>query len=83
MDRISRLNSADWEKLKSMIKSKGVRVVALDLPTSHQMIQTGDEFTQIMLNAINDLMLDMLAAIARKDYENRHRRQVQGIKKAK
>ena len=32
-----------------------------------------------MLTAINDLMLDMLAAVARKDYQDRRRRQKEGI----
>jgi DNA invertase Pin-like site-specific DNA recombinase len=35
-----------------------------------------------MFDAINGMMLDMLAVIARKDYERR-RRQLQGIAKAK
>jgi DNA invertase Pin-like site-specific DNA recombinase len=84
VDRLSRLNAADWEMLKSEIASKKVRVVALDLPTSHQLIQQGgDEFSARMLDAINSMMLDMLAAIARKDYEDRRSRQAQGILKAK
>lgn len=74
-DRLSRLNAADWDRLKALIGVKRVRVVALDLPTSHQLIQPGaDEFTARMLDAINGMMLDMLAAIARKDYEDRRRR---------
>jgi len=36
-----------------------------------------------VLDVINGMMLDMLAAIARKDYEDRRRRQQQGIEKAK
>ena len=36
-----------------------------------------------MLSAINSMMLDMLAAVARKDYEDRRRRQSEGINKAK
>jgi DNA invertase Pin-like site-specific DNA recombinase len=36
-----------------------------------------------MLDALNGMLLDMLAAIARKDYEDRRRRQAQGISKAK
>lgn len=36
-----------------------------------------------MLKAINNMMMDMLAAIARKDYQDRRRRQAEGIKKAK
>jgi DNA invertase Pin-like site-specific DNA recombinase len=34
-------------------------------------------------SAINGMLLDMLAAIARKDYEDRRRRQMQGQEKAK
>lgn len=84
VDRLSRLNGSDWQKLKDQIAAKRVRVVALDLPTSHQLIGQGqDEFTARMLDAINGMMLDMLAAIARKDYEDRRRRQAQGISKAK
>jgi len=83
IDRISRLKDDDWCSLKSTIKAKGLRVVSLDLPTSHQFTVVSDEFTGRMLSAINDLMLDMLAAIARKDYEDRRRRQKEGIVKAK
>lgn len=83
IDRISRLNDKDWNKLKTIIKSKEIRIVSLDLPTSHQLMQHSDEFTNRMLSAINDLMLDMLAAVARKDYQDRRRRQKSGIVKAK
>jgi DNA invertase Pin-like site-specific DNA recombinase len=83
VDRLSRLNAEDWSKLKVEITAKRVRVVALDLPTSHQLVNSGDDFTSRMLDAINGMMLDMLAAIARKDYEDRRRRQRQGIEKAK
>jgi len=83
IDRISRLKDDDWDSLKSIIKEKGLKVVSLDLPTSHQFAVVNDEFTGRMLSAINDLMLDMLAAIARKDYEDRRRRQKEGILKAR
>jgi len=84
VDRISRLNSEDWASLKVIILEKGIRIVALDLPTSHQFMQTNsDEFTMRMLSAINAMMLDMLAAVARKDYEDRRRRQADGVQKAK
>lgn len=84
VDRLSRLTSGDWEKLKGDIKGKGVRIVALDLPTSWVMMSANtDDFTARMFAAINDMLLEMLAAIARKDYEDRRRRQAQGIEKAK
>lgn len=67
VDRISRLNAEDWKHLKSQITGKGIIIVALDLPTSHQFMHSkSDEFTQRMLSAINGMMLDMLAAVARK-----------------
>jgi len=84
VDRLSRLNAADWERLKDEIRQRRVKVVALDLPTSHTMM-TGkeDDFTSRMFEALNGMLLDMLAAIARKDYDDRRRRQAQGIVKAK
>jgi DNA invertase Pin-like site-specific DNA recombinase len=36
-----------------------------------------------MFEALNGMMLEMLAAIARKNYNDRRRRQMQGIAKAK
>jgi DNA invertase Pin-like site-specific DNA recombinase len=86
VDRLSRLTDADWQRLRAEIKNRGVHVVALDLPTSHSAlagVAHADPFTSRMLSAINDMLLDMLAAVARKDYEDRRRRQVQGIEKAK
>lgn len=84
VDRLSRLNEEDWETLKHEMDARQVRVVALDLPTSHAMLAAVDDaFTGRMFRAINAMMLDMLAAIARKDYEDRRRRQAQGIEKAK
>lgn len=85
IDRLSRLPNEDWQKLKAAIDSKGLRIVALDLPTSHQgMTDTKDnEFTGRMLGAINSMLVEMMAAIARKDYEQRRQRQAQGIEKAK
>lgn len=43
----------------------------------------GDEFAARMTDAVNGMMLNMLAAIARKDYDDRRRRQAQGIAKAR
>ncbi|MBJ7577288.1 recombinase family protein [Devosia sp. MC532] len=84
VDRLSRLNAADWERLRSEIRARQIRVVALDLPSSWQLAAThSDDFTARMADAINGMLLDMLAAIARKDYEDRRRRQAQGIEQAK
>ena len=53
--------------------------MALDLPTSWMMATaSADEFTSRMFEAINGMLLDMLAAVARKDYDDHRRRQAQG-----
>ena len=84
VDRLSRLTDGDWQKLKAELAAKRIRVVALDLPTSWVMTTgNGDEFTARMFDAINGMLLDMLAAVARKDYEDRRRRQAEGQAKAK
>ena len=75
IDRLSRLPKGDWDALRSEIESKGLRIVAVDLPTSHQAMKAGDghEITDRILDATNRMMVDMMAAIARKDYEDRRR----------
>ena len=84
VDRLSRLKAEDWERLKAELTARRMRVVALDLPTSWMMAtNSADEFTGRMFEAINGMMLDMLAAVARKDYDDRRRRQAQGQAKAK
>jgi DNA invertase Pin-like site-specific DNA recombinase len=72
VDRLSRLTATDWEALKAELTAKRLRVVALDLPTSWLMAaKAADEFTGRMFEAINGMLLDMLAAVARKDYDDR------------
>ncbi len=48
IDRISRLTVEDWKTLRAFIESKGIRVVSLDLPTRHQLLDVQDEFTARM-----------------------------------
>lgn len=83
VDRLSRLTNGDWLKLRAELDAKQIRVVAMDLPTSWMLASAGDDFTSRMFAAVNDMMLDVLAAVARKDYEDRRRRQAQGQAKAK
>ena len=83
VDRLSRLTEPDWRQLRAEIEAKQVRIVALDLPTSWSVAVPTDEFTSRMFAAVNAMMLDVLAAVARKDYEDRRRRQAEGTAKAK
>ncbi len=84
VDRLSRLTAADWDRLKQEITTRRLRVVALDLPTSWMMATSnGEDFTSRMFEALNAMLLDMLCAISRKDYDDRRRRAADGIRKAR
>ncbi|WP_105246749.1 recombinase family protein [Psychrobacter sp. Marseille-P5312] len=85
IDRLARLNQTDWDTLKQKLSAKRLSVVSKELPTSYMALQQANssEFMDSVLRAINDMLLDMLAAIARKDYEDRRYRQMQGIARAK
>lgn len=86
VDRLSRLTQPDWDLLKAKIAAKRVTVVSIDLSTSHAALKPAqgmDDFTKGMIAAVNGMLLDMLAVVARKDYEDRRRRQAEGIEKAK
>lgn len=86
VDRLSRLSPDDWATLKARIAAKKVTVVSLDLSTSHEVlkpVEGMDNFTKGMIAAVNGMLLDMLAVVARKDYEDRRRRQAEGIAKGK
>lgn len=82
VDRLSRLDEVDWLKLKADIQERDLCVIALDLPTSWKIVDD-DKFTSRMFAAVNAMLLDMLAAVARKDYDDRRRRQKEGIAQAK
>lgn len=68
-----------------MLLVKKLAIVSKELPTSFITFETSNntEFMASILQAINAMLLDMLAAIARKYYEDRRYRQMQGIAKAK
>ncbi|WP_336768974.1 recombinase family protein [Pantoea endophytica] len=85
VDRLSRLDDEGWNILRKQIADKQLSVVSLDLPTSYLALNNSvtDSFTHSMLKAINGMMLDMLAAISRKDYVDRRRRQAEGIVRAR
>jgi DNA invertase Pin-like site-specific DNA recombinase len=84
IDRLSRLEASQWELLKRSIQDKGLLLVVVDLPTSWNMLQ-GDDNPLIagVMKAVNSMMIDLLATMARQDYETRRARQAQGIAKAK
>ena len=84
IDRLSRLKHEEWAELKATLNSKGLVIVSMDLPTSWQMVEmSGNDLTSGILRAVNAMLIDILATMARQDYETRRKRQAQGIAKAK
>lgn len=82
VDRLSRLSQADWDTLKATIKSKGLRLVVADLPTSHMLVEAKGITGQIM-DVINNMLIDLMATMARLDQEKRVERIKQGLENKK
>lgn len=84
VDRLTRLKQEEWEQLKTTLKRKNILVVAVNVPTTWaHLSEASNDFDRRIFLAINDMFLDFLAAIARRDYERRRETQKQGIAKAK
>ena len=78
VDRLSRLSQADLDTLKATIKAKGLRLVIADLPTSHMLAQDTGITGQIM-DVINNMLIELMATMARLDQDKRVERINQGI----
>ncbi|NUU65110.1 recombinase family protein [Enterobacteriaceae bacterium BIT-l23] len=84
IDRLSRLEHQEWAELKKVLDEKNLVIVSMDLPTSWQMVEmVGSDLTSGILRAVNAMLIDILATMARQDYETRRKRQAQGIERAK
>lgn len=82
VDRLSRLTPQDFDELKRRIKDKGLRLIVADLPTTHQLIQANGSTTSTILELINNMLIDLLATMARLDNEKRIERIKQGLERS-
>ena len=82
VDRLSRLKQDEFEVLKGRIKDKGLKLVVADLPTTHVLLNTDDTITSSIMNLINNLLIDLLATMARLDNEKRIERIKQGLERS-
>ena len=82
VDRLSRLTQDDFSTLKQRIKDKGLRLVVQDLPTTHAVINTTDDITSAVLTVVNNMLIDLLATMARLDNEKRKERIKQGLERS-
>ena len=77
VDRLSRLSQDDFAILKQRIKDKGLRLVVADLPTTHTI--SNDSMTSEILRVVNDMLIDLLATMAKLDNDKRKERIKQGL----
>jgi DNA invertase Pin-like site-specific DNA recombinase len=82
VDRLSRLSQADFDVLKGRIKDKGLKLVVADLPTTHMLISSSDTITSSILNLVNNMLIDLLATMARLDNDKRRERIKQGLERS-
>lgn len=82
VDRLSRLTQDNFEILKDRIKSKGLKLIVADLPTTTVVLESSNEITSSILKLINNMLIDLLATMARLDNEKRTERIIQGLKRS-
>lgn len=80
VDRLSRLKQEDFATLKQRIKDKGLRLVVEDLPTTHA--KFNDDMSGQIMKVINDMLIDLLATMARLDNDKRKERIKQGLERS-
>lgn len=79
IDRLSRLTQDDFDILKAKIKAKGLKLVVMDLPTTHQINANSNDITNAVMVVINNLLIDLFATMARLDNDKRKERIKQGL----
>ena len=82
VDRLSRLSQKDFDILKGRIKEKGLKLVIADLPTTHMLVNSSDNITSSILNLVNNMLIDLLATMARLDNDKRRERIKQGLERS-
>jgi DNA invertase Pin-like site-specific DNA recombinase len=82
VDRLSRLNADDFDSLKLKIKAKQLHLVVADLPTTHQALtraSENDTMQQQLMLCVSNMLIDLLATMARIDNDKRIERIKQGL----
>ncbi|MEP9347286.1 recombinase family protein, partial (plasmid) [Enterobacter roggenkampii] len=74
LDRLSRLTRSEWEQLKERSRAKRLRIVCCDIPTTLAVLlgeqptgAGGFDVRNVVLDALNSMLLDIAAAWARDD----------------
>ncbi|MGU7773756.1 recombinase family protein [Burkholderia sp. MR1-5-21] len=83
IDRISRLQLDDAEKLVASIREKGARLAVPGIVDLTDLAADARGVAKVVLESVQDMLLKVALQAARDDYEDRRERQRQGIELAK
>lgn len=79
MDRLGR-NKAEILKELQYFRERGVYVIILEIPTTQQdYSQLDNTMAKLMMDAINNMLLEMYAVFAQVEIEKKEKRQREGI----
>ena len=82
IDRISRLPLKQAESLVAEIREKGARLAVPGVVDLEEVLPGTSGVTRVVLEAVQDMLLKVALQMARDDYEERRRRQREGIEQA-
>lgn len=83
IDRISRLPLAEAKKLIEAIKAKGAKLVVPGIIDLSQISSETDGVAKVVIDALQDMLLNIALQMANDEYETRRVRQKEGIELAK
>ncbi len=79
MDRLGR-NKVEILKELQYFKEKGIYVIILEIPTTQQdYSQLGSEMAKLIMEAVNNMLLEVYAVMAQVEIEKKEKRQREGI----
>jgi hypothetical protein len=84
-DRLTRLDKKDWGTLSALLRSKGIFVVYVSLPTTHDFLniefrKASDQFS--IMEIISKFLEEIMAQVSYAENAQRKIRIVQGLKNA-
>ncbi|ARS53524.1 recombinase family protein [Kushneria konosiri] len=83
IDRISRLPLPQAQALIDVIHAKGARLSIPGILDFSDLVAESEGITKIVLESVQEMLLKLALQMARDDYEERRRRQLEGISLAK
>lgn len=79
LDRLGR-NKADTMREIQYFKDNGIRLMVLELPTTQiDLSSMANEMATLMLECVNNVLIELYAAMAQAEIEKKEKRQIEGI----